>query len=233
MNTPGTINDPTLYDAATGEQVAEMAQLALQVENVDRSIDTTGVAVDSTTEFGKNQHPIVLFEFTYDSTLHTLVPIANPLWNGRWSNGYTYERALPQAYARQDNAGLVRLTADPPGLAMSPNDPTLQAYYSKVDNWINYGDWHPAVDQLNDKIDEIKIPPPYVPPPPAPFLQIIPSSLTWENVSVGKAVQQSFQLINFGDGAGDFELVNNAAAFDFVILGPTKGTLQPKSSITL
>ena len=124
---------------------------------------------------------------------------------------------------------MVRVTAAPPGLALSPFDPAyLQAlndvaYLLSIHPHINY---QPQIDDLYARLAAIKIPPPYIPPPPEPFLRIEPISLDFAGTPIGVTSQKAFTLVNYGDGDGAYDLQNDAAAFDFTVLGSSKGTIK-------
>ena len=113
--------------------------------------------------------------------------------------------ATPDRLGRTDNAGMVRVTANPPGLALSPFDPRFVklladvAYLLSIHPHINY---QPQIDELFAKFADLKIPPPYIPPPAEPFLRMEPSALDFSGTPVGVTVQKTFTLVNYGNGDG-------------------------------
>jgi hypothetical protein len=103
--------DATLVDTNTGEPTADMGELDLTVSNTD----TSGVALSST-QFEKNNAPIILF--TYDSS-QTLVPIDNVNSN---------------AHANANTSGLVSLTTSSSnGKAASSDDSRLSDSRNPID----------------------------------------------------------------------------------------------------
>lgn len=223
-NDVGTINDSSLIDAGTSERVAEMGQLEFTLESTDKSVDTTGVAVNATTQFAKNQHTILVYEFTRDT-------------QGAIKLTDSYERVKAPALGRTDNAGPVRVTADPPGLALSPFDP----YYLGMDVRLKaleaihpHKDWAPVIADIYARLDAIKIPPPYVPPPEEPFLRFEPDLLDFTDTPyvAGTSLQKTLSLVNYGEGDGTYDLQNLASNYDFTVIGATQGKIRAHSAIT-
>ena len=222
-NDAGTINDATLIDSGTNEKVAELGQLSFALEDVDKSIDA-GFALNAATEFAKNSHAILVYEFTRNV-------------GGALVLSDTYERVKTAALGASDNAGMVRVTAAPAGLALSPFDP----YYLEMDVRLKaleavhpHRDWSVAITQILDRLDAIVIPPPYVPPAEVPFLRIEPDNLDFTGMPyvAGTSAHKSFTLVNYGEGDGTYSLENLAAAYGFSVLGATSGAIRAHSAIT-
>lgn len=223
-NDVGTITDNTLIDQATNEKVAELGQLSFIVEATDRSVDTTGVAVDAAVEIAKNQHPILVYEFIRDG-------------NGNLLIKDNYERVKSQALGAVEQAGMVRVTAQPDGLALSPFDPAYLALNTRLmalEAVHPHRDWAPIIQQILDRLDAIVIPPPYVPPPEVSFLRIEPDNLDFTGMPYvpGTSLQKTFTLVNYGEGDGDYTLDNQATAYGFTVLGSTTGKIRAHSAIT-
>ena len=64
-----------------------------------------------------------------------------------------------------------------------------------------------------------------------PFLRLEPESLDFFGTPIGTTAQKAFTLVNYGEGDGTYELTNDAAAFDFSVLGQVKGTIPAHSAI--
>jgi hypothetical protein len=223
-NDANTINDNTLIDQATNEKVAELGQLSFTVETVDKSVDTTGLVVDTAIEIAKNQHPILVYELTRDG-------------GGNLQVTDNYERVKAPALGSTDQAGMVRVTHSPDGLALSPFDPAYLALNTRLaalEAIHPHQDWAPIIQQILSRLDAIVIPPPYVPPPEEPFLRIEPDNLDFTDMPYvpGTSVQKTFALVNYGEGDGDYTLDNQATLYGFTVLGQTSGRIKAHSAIT-
>lgn len=109
-------DDPTLVDSFTGQPTAQMGELALQITGTD----TSGTALNSSTQFEKNTTPIVLFTFAHSGNSLTLVSSTSV-------NG--------QALASKEKGGFVLLTTDSSsGVAASSDDSRLSDQRTPLDN---------------------------------------------------------------------------------------------------
>jgi hypothetical protein len=54
-----------------------------------------------------------------------------------------------------------------------------------------------------------------------PFLRVEPNELDFRNSRyiAGRSYQKSFELVNYGEGASEYDLQNLATAFGFTVLG--------------
>lgn len=86
-------DDPTFIDGTTGEPTIEVGQLSMQVSWAD----TSGVALNPTTQFAKNTSPIILATFNM-----TGLPVTVSYING----------VFPYAVGTTTQSGLVRLSAN-------------------------------------------------------------------------------------------------------------------------
>jgi hypothetical protein len=69
--------------------------------------------------------------------------------------------------------------------------------------------------------------------PELPFLRVEPNELDFRNSKyiAGRAYQKVFELVNYSEGWGEYDLQNLAATYKFTVLGSVKGFIPPLSAI--